>query len=811
MSEGEPEFVFGREEDVFSDQGSSRTGESTDIEQDAELERGGETHCVDYMEAEGDEYVEEVIFGRTQIEGNTGVVCEAELAPQPCAVDSTPSKSQDGDTATTAVNINDAQQRPLDSVIRRSSSAVPINVTRGRVEPAHSTCSALVDDEDGDSSSIPIGKRLEQGDGGSAGGPAGSANQDDRNLAEAHDVDNLGMCDGVWAETRAFDADSECETHPTQVDSPGDPPPLCHQAKPSTAAAAPVATSDEHHDHFTVDKDALAAKGHDVLYGEVSAGHGDRGGELLSILQTGLRSAPHSPVCPPAGGAKGCTNSKVGGQPRSPLRRAGRGSSIILTHGASALAGKATASAADDSLSKATMSPLQPQALSLPMNGAAVLRDVSAMTSAKEASSPLSGSAMSFTLSDLVGPAKPAVGSDATSTGVASRVDRDSEGAGQVDGPRAETFADGSNVALTSGGISEGFLSSVEQSARAAVQSSLPLQRFPNKCLDQLNLAADKATSSMSSRPVEAKGGKGHKKNGRQKAIRAGTVTKEKSAAVTPAMKAPKIPSPAKVVPGLGDWIETKNRSSFRGGSATAGGAGRVLNDHRGIGSLESQESSISQNILAIGVPQEREVYGPPPNVSRTAPDPRQGDDSWSHSQSLSQLKESQETRMPAGLAPVLNTQDINPDDCSQIEKNCSQDRREMDRILDEAIAGGLSEGAVGEGRAGESPSNQLSPCPLDGTNSITGAAPAFPKESLPVKNGGQEGLNNTSRGDGGKDGDGGDGRKAFSCKQNKNKANPLETSGKNVARKGSSRTPGTYLVGLGSGANLSARKKIPR
>lgn len=631
--------------------------------------------------------------------------------------------------------------------------------------------------------------------------------------------DSDGIVDGEGEEKEQTEVDIRCETQPTQADSPHAPSPLVAAAVAGQGKPAAAETDSRY--PGSLDLRLPSSDSRTSCRGQTATSEsatspstgGGRGegvvGSSLGLSQ--LRVASLSAGSPNSGDAGGR-------RPPSPPRRTGQGSGVFLAGGTSTVGGVASAAGLSPSEGKKS-SPSSP-----PLN-ANLSRDRMPNTKSEErVPSPHSASATWSTLSNVVGPRTPAADS-ATAAVVASGRTRDSQDAEETEGFGDKISAGGGDVSPASPGTSVGFLSSAEPSATAVgafARSLSSPQPLPSGWLDdQLTAAAAKTAPSATARQagVEDEEG-GRERKGKRRLPAGAHATNENTAVNRPVASKPvaapvtqvrKKPSPGKVVPGPGGWIQTKS-SSFKGGDAYAaasgGGGGaraNALDCEQDDDNLGTQRGLASQNILAIGVPQERRVRGPHLQQPRVADDPEQ-QNQWAQSRQ----EEHEEVETPAGMSPALNTQDINPDDFSQIQKDCSQDRRELECLLDQAIAEGQHGGGTKERGNGKVPLSPSCPFPLDGnggesgTNAgLGGVAPSVHSDS--------QSLDGDGGGGGG--GSGGRGLGATPGKRKKMRASVAAAAGgegmpgSGTARRGAaSRTPGAYLGG--SGSKLSAKKR---
>lgn len=142
--------------------------------------------------------------------------------------------------------------------------------------------------------------------------------------------------------------------------------------------------------------------------------------------------------------------------------------------------------------------------------------------------------------------------------------------------------------------------------------------------------------------------------------------------------------------PNSNGWMQRRNYASYE---IRGGGCGDD-DDEQGDRSSFGASSTTSQNILAIGVPNDRLVSGPPPcDPVLSAADEGHRSEGYGEECDVEGLGENEEQTLVA-TPTALDTQDINPGNSSQVLEDCSQQRRKTDRDLDEAIAAAQSEGA---------------------------------------------------------------------------------------------------------------------
>ncbi|CAM9503688.1 unnamed protein product, partial [Ectocarpus sp. 13 AM-2016] len=305
-------------------------------------------------------------------------------------------------------------------------------------------------------------------------------------------------------------------------------------------------------------------------------------------------------------------------------------------------------------------------------------------------------------------------------------------------------------------GASSGFLSSAEPSAKAArARAALPLSSsssphpLPEGWLDEeLDVAA--AAAPATGEP-QAKPPKCRKSERREHATKGKGADASTLAAAAPVKQVPpKKTSPTKAVAGRGGWIRTKDDDT---GLAAA---------------LDGREGSVSQNIFAIGVPEERRVVGAAAGASATAEMDEDGDDE----------DEDGDMFLTGIVGTTVDSQEFKADDFSQIRKGCSQEKNEFDRLLDDEIAGAVSTGQgrerpkQGTGDGGEE---------LPQASNGGGTATSGKRKRMRVSS-------HVAEGEGGGSSGGASGRKGAS----------------------GSRTPGAYM---GASASLSSSKKraLPR
>ncbi|CAN0497435.1 unnamed protein product, partial [Ectocarpus sp. 8 AP-2014] len=320
-------------------------------------------------------------------------------------------------------------------------------------------------------------------------------------------------------------------------------------------------------------------------------------------------------------------------------------------------------------------------------------------------------------------------------------------------------------------GTSSGFLSSAEPSAKAArARAALPLSSssssphpLPEGWLDEeLDVAAPAAPATAEPQAKPPKSKKSVRREHATKGKGAGAST---LAAAAPVKQAPpKKPSPTKAVAGRGGWIRTKV-----GGNASVPRASASQDDDNGLAAaLDAREGSVSQNILAIGVPEERRVVGAAAGAGATAEMDEDGDDG-----------DEDEDMFLTGIGgTTVDSQEFKADDFSQIRKGCSQEKNEFDRLLDDEIAGAAATGQDREGpKQGTGDGGEELPPASNGG----GASTSSKRKRMRVSSQAAEGA-------GGGSGGGAAGRKGAS----------------------GSRTPGAYM---GASASLSSSKKraLPR
>lgn len=255
-------------------------------------------------------------------------------------------------------------------------------------------------------------------------------------------------------------------------------------------------------------------------------------------------------------------------------------------------------------------------------------------------------------------------------------------------GQGSGVFLSGGVATAVDGGKSSGFLSSAEPlakatGARTAMSLSSPQQVPPGWLDDQLNAAAAgvaqtegaRAAPSDSARRQHAAQGNG----GGRASTHAG--------AAPVAQPLPKKPSPGKAVAGSGGWIRTKGSPSKGKHAQTA------VAEDRSAGAPDTQEGSVAQSIFAIGVPKERRVVASPrrPPLKRTIP----GDDGAcavaAHNdgdQEDEDEDEDTEMSVVGGIIQgTVHSQELRPNEFSQIRKGCSQQDHDFERMMDAEIA----------------------------------------------------------------------------------------------------------------------------
>ncbi|CAM9417391.1 unnamed protein product, partial [Scytosiphon promiscuus] len=221
----------------------------------------------------------------------------------------------------------------------------------------------------------------------------------------------------------------------------------------------------------------------------------------------------------------------------------------------------------------------------------------------------------------------------------------------------------GGVVTAANGGSSSGFLSSAAPSAKAsrarAASSLSSPQRVPQGWLDdQLDAAAAAAA------PTEGASATPPNRVRRQHTTKGNGGSAPTHAGAAPVARAlPKKPSPAKTAVAVsGGWIRTKGSPSKARHPRTAVAEGERA------GAPDTQEGSVAQSILAIGVPLERRVAAPPRPRSRDA--------------------------IAVGVVRgTVNSQELRPNEFSQIRKGCSQQDYDFERMMDAEIAAAAASG----------------------------------------------------------------------------------------------------------------------
>eukprot|EP00752_Nemacystus_decipiens_P016548 g14790.t1 len=349
---------------------------------------------------------------------------------------------------------------------------------------------------------------------------------------------------------------------------------------------------------------------------------------------------------------------------------------------------------------------------------------------------------------------------------------------------RGGAGAGGADAASGDLGTSSGFLSSAEPSARAArapAATSLSPHPLPPGWLDdQPN--ADRATSTEGGQAQARPTASAQRDDNR--ASTAPVPAANKGAATPVPRTLSKRPSPAKAATDVAGWIRTRSSPPKGKGRkappVAAAGADAAENDKDGelATAPDTAEGSVSQSILAIGVPDERRVLEPPrsrPTAAGGAATTVAGVD-----QGEDEDKEDDEVEMLAAATTggTVNSQDLRAHDFSQLGKGCSQDKDEFNRLMDEVLAGAAAE----SGAAGALPD-------------------ALDEASRPRPESGSQGGYGGGSGDTGRGGGGGK-RKKMKASGN------VATGGGGTAKTprggamgrkgaGGSRTPGAYMGGL--------------
>lgn len=142
--------------------------------------------------------------------------------------------------------------------------------------------------------------------------------------------------------------------------------------------------------------------------------------------------------------------------------------------------------------------------------------------------------------------------------------------------------------------------------------------------------------------------------------------------------------------PNSSGWIQKRNYASHEIRSGGCGDEDGEQGDRGGCGA----SSTTSQNILAIGVPNDRLVSGPLPcDPALSAADEGHRSEGYGEECDVEGLG-GKLAEILGATPTALDTQDINPGNSSQVLEDCSQQRRKTDRDLDEAIAAAQSDGA---------------------------------------------------------------------------------------------------------------------
>eukprot|EP00903_Cladosiphon_okamuranus_P007681 g7445.t1 len=349
------------------------------------------------------------------------------------------------------------------------------------------------------------------------------------------------------------------------------------------------------------------------------------------------------------------------------------------------------------------------------------------------------------------------------------------------------------------GTSSGGFLSSAEPSAKAArapAASSLSPHPLPSGWLDE-KPTADRAAAAEGAQAQERPRMKMRAQPAPpgQRASTATTIADEGAAV-------PKKPSPAKAAADGAGWIRTRGSPSKGKGkkapAAAAGGAGAAGDEEADeqATALDTQDDSVSQSILAIGVPHERRVLeqagsrpSPAGGIAAAASVADQGEEEGEDD-------EEEEDMLAAvgATGGTVNSQELRADEFSQIRKGCSQEQHDFNRLLDDVIAGAAAENGEAD---------QLSGALDEGS----------PLQAEPGSQG---------RGGGGSGGSGDAGRGGGGGKQKKMKKigrlaaadgggggdGAKRPRGGGAGRTGAagSRTPGAYVGGVGAKSSTKKR-----
>lgn len=257
-------------------------------------------------------------------------------------------------------------------------------------------------------------------------------------------------------------------------------------------------------------------------------------------------------------------------------------------------------------------------------------------------------------------------------------------------------FLSGGVATAVNGGGSSGFLSSAEPSAKAARARAATSMSSPHPVPrgwldDQLKAAgaelaggAKAALRTSARRQHESKGNGGGASMHESAAPVVQTLPKK-------AQALPKKPSPAKAAAGSGGWIRTKGSPS-KGRHAQQ--ARDVAAEDQRAGAPDTQEGSVAQSILAIGVPHERRVVDPPhPRPTDTIRGGAGGAGAAAAAADDDDVEEEEdedeETEMSAVgiIQGTVNSQELKPNEFSQIRKGCSQQDHDFERMMDAEIA----------------------------------------------------------------------------------------------------------------------------
>lgn len=476
-------------------------------------------------------------------------------------------------------------------------------------------------------------------------------------------------------------------------------------------------------------------------------------------------------------------------RPHSPLRRSGMGSGSFLSRAASSVT----------------------DASGVHLTSELEARVASTLSADDETSKPDAGrAAVAFDDTESVVAEDPAMSHREETRGL-----RD----------ESSTATSGRDVIRASQMTSAGFMTSADPSAKPkeTVTRPLPspLRTFPRGSIDDdqgdaAKLAVKKVgvRDEVGVRDGE-RGPSRLEKNNASPASAVGILSKKtESAVATSGAPTSRRPSPAKDKAGQGDWIQTKSSSSRDGAVAALNGVknrGRGADDcKRGESGnrVETQDATVSQNILAVGVPHGLRVSDPTRDASDGIGEEVDGSSQLYPDEGTRKDEGDQDVETTDAILSAVNTQDINASNASQIRKKCSQNEKDIERMLLENITtndfydgGEASGGSPDE----ETPSSQLS---LDSTRKAkaqdsTAALRDGLSGSRPVRQG-------SDRGDGG-DG-GGDGFKGGKRKTVRpaSPAAALRHGGnldRSSARKGAaSRTPGACLGASTSKSNAKKR-----